>query len=60
MKRGDRVYVIAGDWEGKRGSIVFVDHNADEVTIALDFGLTHMIRTPMRNVICVISSGDVV
>lgn len=60
MTRGDKVYVIHGDWQGKRGSVVFVDHEAGDVTIALDVGPTHMVKTSIRNVARVISKGDVV
>jgi len=60
MTRGDHVFIVRGSWEGKRGSVVFVDHLAGQVTIALDVGPTHMIRTSMQNVARVISNGDVV
>ena len=60
MTRGDHVFIVRGDWEGKRGSVVFVDHVAGLVTISLDVGLTHMIKTPIQNVVRVISNGDVV
>jgi hypothetical protein len=60
MTRGDRVFVVQGDWEGKRGAIVFIDHQVGTVTIALDTGPTHMIKTAIQNVARVIGRGDVV
>jgi ribosomal protein L24 len=60
MTRGDHVFIVRGDWEGKRGSVVFIDHLAGLVTISLDVGPTHMIKTPIQNVARVISNGDVV
>lgn len=60
MTRGDHVFVVRGDWEGSRGSVVFIDHVEGLVTIALDFGPTHMVKTSISNVARVISNGDIV
>ncbi len=60
MTRGDHVFIERGDWEGKRGSVVFIEHVEGLVTISRDVGLTHMIKTPIQNVARVISNGDVV
>ena len=60
MTRGDHVFIVRGDWEGKRGSVVFIDHLAGLVTISLDGGPTHMIKAAIQNVARVISNGDVV
>ena len=60
MTRGDHVFIVRGDWEGKRGSVVFIDHLTGLITIALDSGPTHMVKTSISNVARVISNGDTV
>ena len=60
MNRGDKVYIVSGAWEGRRGQVVFVDHTDDLITLALDGGPTHMVKTSLRNVARVIGNGDVV
>mgnify|MGYP002817592130 FL=1 len=60
MTRGDQVYIVSGTWKGHRGKVVFVDHLDNLTTVALDEGTTHMVKTDSRNVVRVISNGDVV
>jgi transcription antitermination factor NusG len=50
MKRGDKVRIRTGAWVDQTGVVVFVYYEANDVTIALDEGLTHMVRTSMNNV----------
>ena len=50
MERGDRVRIRTGAWVDHTGALVFVDHEAGQVTVALDEGPTHMIRTSMNNI----------
>ena len=50
MERGDRVRIRTGSWVDHTGSLVFIDHGAETVTIALDEGPTHMIKTSMNNI----------
>jgi len=60
MNRGDKVYVLSGAWKDARGRIVFIDYLLGTVTIALDEGPTHMIKTTTKNILRVIGNGDVV
>lgn len=60
MNRGDQVYIMAGAWKGHRGQVVFVDHLENLTTVALDNSSTNMVKTSTRNVVRVISNGDVV
>ena len=50
MERGDRVRIRTGSWVDHTGSLVFIDHGGGMVTIALDEGPTHMIKTSMNNI----------
>tara|TARA_R110002060_G_C2079974_1_gene96451 strand:+ start:308 stop:496 length:189 start_codon:yes stop_codon:yes gene_type:complete len=50
MERGDRVMIRSGAWIEHTGTVVWVDHNANDLTIALDVGPTHMIKTSMNNI----------
>jgi transcription antitermination factor NusG len=50
MERGDKVRIRTGAWVDHTGSLVFIDHGAETVTIALDEGPTHMIKTSMNNI----------
>jgi transcription antitermination factor NusG len=50
MERGDRVMIRSGAWIEKTGTVIFVDHVSNDVTLALDVGPTHMIKTSMNNV----------
>ena len=50
MKRGDRVMIRSGAWTEKTGTVIFVNHEANDVTLALDEGPTHMVKTSMNNV----------
>ena len=50
MERGDRVRIRTGAWVDHTGALVFVDHEAALVTVALDEGPTHMIKTSMNNI----------
>ena len=50
MERGDKVMIRSGAWIEKTGTVIFVDHVSNDVTLALDVGPTHMIKTSMNNV----------
>ncbi len=50
MERGDKVRIRTGAWVNHTGALVFIDHEAAQVTVALDEGPTHMIRTSMNNI----------
>jgi len=52
--------VLSGPWKDARGRIVFIDYQLGTVTVALDEGPTHMIKTQTRNILRVIGNGDVV
>ncbi len=60
MIRGDKVFVLSGAWKDARGRIVFIDYQLGKVTIALDEGPTHMIKTSTQNILRVIGNRDVV
>jgi len=42
--------IRSGAWIEKTGTVIFVDHVSNDVTLALDVGPTHMIKTSMNNV----------
>jgi len=50
MERGDRVMIRSGAWIERTGVAVFIDHEGGLVTVALDEGPTHMVKTSMNNV----------
>jgi transcription antitermination factor NusG len=50
MKRGDKVKIRSGAWIEHTGTVVWVDHSANDLTIALDEGPTHMVKTSMNNI----------
>ena len=50
MERGDKVMIRTGAWTKKTGTVIFVNHEANDVTLALDEGPTHMVKTSMNNV----------
>jgi transcription antitermination factor NusG len=50
MERGDKVRIRTGAWVDKTGAIVWVHHEAELVTVALDEGPTHMVKTSMNNI----------
>ena len=52
--------MLSGPWKDARGRIVFIDYQLGTVTVALDEGPTHMIKTQTRNILRVIGNGDVV
>ena len=42
--------IRSGAWIEKTGTVIFVNHEANDVTLALDVGPTHMVKTSMNNV----------
>ena len=42
--------IRSGGFQGNTGTVVWVDHEGNDVTLALDVGPTHMVRTSMNNV----------
>jgi len=50
MERGDKVMIRTGAWTKKTGTVIWVNHEANDVTLALDEGPTHMVKTSMNNV----------
>ena len=50
MERGDKVKIRSGGFDGQSGTVVWVHHEANDVTIALDEGPTHMVKTSMNNI----------
>ena len=50
MERGDKVRIRTGPWVDKTGVAVFIDHESNLLTIALDEGPTHMVKTSMNNI----------
>ena len=50
MERGDRVRIRTGAWVDQTGVAIFIDHEGELVTVALDAGPTHMVKTSMNNI----------
>ena len=50
MERGDKVRIRTGPWVDKTGVAVFIDHESNLLTVALDVGPTHMVKTSMNNI----------
>ena len=50
MERGDKVRFRTGAWVDQTGVVVFIDHEGQLVTVALDVGPTHMVKTSMNNI----------
>ena len=50
MERGDKVRIRTGPWVDKNGVAVFIDHESNLLTVALDVGPTHMVKTSMNNI----------
>ena len=42
--------IRSGAWIERTGVAVFIDHEGGLVTVALDEGPTHMVKTSMNNV----------